>query len=303
MPWNGWLRKSPAPTSQSTIALSRFASSRTSKIPTTISPTITEVIRRTTRATPHMPRLAASPARARAPCARALARPERRSAVAMLQVYPDPRKRVGGLRRAAALALRALPGSDRVVRDLGRVAATHQHLPGAVALAVVLRRLRVAPAEQHERGSQLGVAAVVRDRGVDQLWRDPAAAQVGRDPLGAPLVELALVLRELAGVAGVVEGARFLELRDRIVDRLRCDVLLLEPRAQLGHREVTAGDRLVGEVDRPLALGASHGLGGLFLRHRRGRGVLGSLRLLLGRWRLYHAQPRRRLHAECVVDL
>jgi hypothetical protein len=162
-------------------------------------------------------------------------------------------------RGAAALALRALPRPDRVVSDLGRVAAPHEHLPGAVALTVVAGRVRIALLQQDQRGSELGVAIVGRRGRVDQLRSDPAAAQVGGDPLRAPALQLALVLGELAGVAGVVEEAGLLQLGDRFVDGLGWDVLALEPRPQLGNREVAASDRLVGEVDRALALCSSHG--------------------------------------------
>ena len=93
-----------------------------------------------------------------------------------------------------------------------------------------------------------------------------APVEIARDPLAAPLVELALVLGELARVAGVVQEAGGLELLDRVVDRLGRHALALQARAQLGDRELTTGDRLVGQVDRPLALGASPRAGSSALR-------------------------------------
>src|ERR671911_2357411 len=91
------------------------------------------------------------------------------------------------------------------------------------------------------------------------MRRDPAPVEVARYALAPPLVELPLVLGELAGIAGVVEETRGLQLLDSVVDCLRWHPLAFEARAQLDHRELTAGDRLVGQVDRPLALGPPHG--------------------------------------------
>ena len=75
--------------------------------------------------------------------------------------------------------------------------------------------------------------------------------EIARDPLAPPLVELALVRGELARVAGVVQEAGGFELFDGVVDRLGRNALALQARAQLGNRELTTGDRLVGQVDRP----------------------------------------------------
>src|SRR5919109_768506 len=74
------------------MALSRFASSKTRMMPTTISPTTMLVIRRTMRATPHIPRRAPIPAFSRARPARRRIRPARRIAVAMHLDYPDQRR-------------------------------------------------------------------------------------------------------------------------------------------------------------------------------------------------------------------
>src|SRR4051794_10749948 len=67
------------------------------------------------------------------------------------------------LGRAAAFALGAFPGADRVVGEVRRVPAADQHLPCAVALAIIARRGGEAAAQQEQRGAHLGVA-VVRDK-------------------------------------------------------------------------------------------------------------------------------------------
>jgi hypothetical protein len=89
-------------------------------------------------------------------------------------------------------------------------------------------------------------------------WVETAASQVLSDPVSPPLLELALVLGELARVAGVVQEAGVLELGDGVVDRVRGNVLAPQAFAQLGDGEIAAGDRLVGQIDRPIALCASH---------------------------------------------
>src|SRR5918994_4759539 len=105
---------------------------------------------------------------------------------------------------AAALARCSLIRPDRVVGDFRRVAAADQHLPGTVALTIALRGVRVALLQQQDRRAQLGIAAAGGDHLLDQMRRDPTPLEVARDPLAPPLVELALVLGELAGIAGVV---------------------------------------------------------------------------------------------------
>ena len=60
-----------------------------------------------------------------------------------------------GLCGAATLSRRPLERPDRVVGDLRRVAAAHQHLPSAVPFAIVLRCGRVALLQQQDGGLQL----------------------------------------------------------------------------------------------------------------------------------------------------
>src|SRR4051794_4752266 len=153
IPWNGWLSQSPAPTSASTMPLLRLASSNTSTIASTISPTTTDVISETIRATPQRPRLAATPAFARALPALPRNRPERCAMVAMGGRYPDQRSPQPG-----SPGGRSLTGSGMrlALRGLAsRVSA------GGRRLAGVLRRLAHGP----------GGGAQSAHRGADALLR------------------------------------------------------------------------------------------------------------------------------------
>src|SRR5829696_8189991 len=143
---------------------------------------------------------------------------------------------------------------------------------------------------------------------------DPAPVEVARYALAPPLVELPLVLGELAGIAGVVEETRGLQLLDSVVDCVRRHPLAFEARAQLRDRELTAGDRLIGQVDRPLALGPPHGsrgpsralsrllLGNRGLGSGRRIGLRARVALRSDR-RLHHAKRPSRIHPERLVDL
>ena len=144
-------------------------------------------------------------------------------------------------------------GAHGVVGDLGAVAFAHEHPPRAITLTVS-RGYRVALVQQRERGGELVVALVDRERLCDQLGLDPAPHELALDAVDSPPLQLALVLREAPGVALVVDGAGGLQLGDRVVDRVRLDPLALKPRAQLGDGAVAAAQRAVGELDRALEL-------------------------------------------------
>ena len=113
---------------------------------------------------------------------------------------------------------------------------------------------RHAFAEQCHRRSQLGVAAAVSERRLDQVGGDPTTLQVTRYPFRAPALELALVLGEATRVAGVVENSGLLERLDGRVDGFRLNSLALEKRAQLGDGALPVGDRVIGTLDRPLGV-------------------------------------------------
>jgi hypothetical protein len=175
------------------------------------------------------------------------------------EARPDYARRLGrgnpaSGRAALASAGAVLAGADGVIGELGRIPAPDEHAPGAVTLAVVPERPREAAIEQQYSRLELHRHAAVAAGGLDEIGRDPAPMELARDPFGAPLLELALVLREAHRVAGIVEEAGRSELLDGGLDRLRLDALALEARPELGDSALTARRRLVGEVDRPLGL-------------------------------------------------
>jgi hypothetical protein len=92
-------------------------------------------------------------------------------------------------------------------------------------------------------------------RGVDEIGGHPSSAQLAGDALATPLLELALVVGEAAGVAGVVEQIGLGQLPDGLVDGGRVDPLALEDPAQLGDGAVAPANGPVGQGDRPLQLG------------------------------------------------
>ena len=144
--------------------------------------------------------------------------------------------------------------AHRLVGQLRRVALAHEETPGAVARAIVGRRVRQATSQEGERGVELRLGPVGFERGFDVLRCDPPAPQLRGDALSAPLLQLALVLGEAAGVAGVVQQLGLAQLPDRLVDGGRVDPLALEYAAQLGHRAVTASYGRIGEGQCPLEI-------------------------------------------------
>ncbi len=87
----------------------------------------------------------------------------------------------------------------------------------------------------------------VAEGGLDQLGPTPRRVQLAGDALAAPSLELALVLRELPGVASVVQQPGLGQLGYGMVDRLRLDPLALQAGAQLGDGALAPRHRLVGE--------------------------------------------------------
>ena len=149
-----------------------------------------------------------------------------------------------------------------LVGQLGLVALAHEQPPRAVALAVPDRRQRKALRQHVDRGAQLLVALPRRYGHLGEIGWHAAPAQVPQDALGAPALERALVLREALGEAGVVEVAGRLQLAYSVLDRLRLDPFAFQAGAELGDRAVARRDCPVGELCRPLALGARGGARG-----------------------------------------
>jgi hypothetical protein len=139
---------------------------------------------------------------------------------------------------------------DRLVGELRFVAAPDEQLPGAVAVALVLKRGREAAGEQLDGGRQLALVATVCERRLDQVGRHPALLEVAGDALAAPPVQRELVLGEAPRVAGVVDVAARLEIGQGELESLAADAAPLERRPQLGFRPVALRQRLPGELQR-----------------------------------------------------
>jgi hypothetical protein len=154
----------------------------------------------------------------------------------------------------------AVVGPDGLVRERGLVAAPDQEAPGAVALEVPSQRAREALGEQHGRRLELRVPPTVREGGLDQVGWHAAALEVARDALAPPALEGALVLREAAGVAGVVDVARLGQLGDRGLDRVVTYLSPAQELTQLRGRAVALGERPPGEIERAPALAFGSGL-------------------------------------------
>jgi len=67
-------------------------------------------------------------------------------------------------------------------------------------------------------------------------------------------IEVALVVGERLGVAGVVQEARLGQLGDGVVDCARLDPFALQAGAQLGHRPLATVNRPMSQLDRPFPL-------------------------------------------------
>ena len=146
-----------------------------------------------------------------------------------------------------------------LVGKLGLIPPPNEQLPGTVATAVVLGRRGEALLEKLQGGLELGLALHSGQGALDELALDATPVQVALDPLRAPAIERPAVLDELPRVAGVVEKTGLLELRYRLVDLSRSHPPSLETATQLGDGVRSPTKRLVGELDRPLAIGLGGG--------------------------------------------
>src|SRR5690348_10801518 len=102
-----------------------------------------------------------------------------------------------------------LPGvdGDRVQGEVRAIALAKQHAKGPLALAAVAHRRGKSAAKHSEGAVDLALAGLGAERFLDELGRHATREQGLSDPIGAPLLELALVLREQAREASVVEVA------------------------------------------------------------------------------------------------
>ena len=87
---------------------------------------------------------------------------------------------------------------------------------------------------------------------MDRVRRDAECREAALDALRPPAVEVAAVLGEAQGVAGVVEGVVGMELGDRLVDRRGLDALGREVAADLVDGAVAAVEVPQCEVERVL---------------------------------------------------
>src|SRR3954452_13111614 len=93
--------------------------------------------------------------------------------------------------------------AQRVMRELELVALAHEEPKRPLAVPWRLRRLGEAAREQLARGVELVVPVVAGERLADVIPIDAQLGEPPLDPLGPPPVEIAPVLREPPGIAGV----------------------------------------------------------------------------------------------------